>query len=323
MIWRYSAKDAWLVGLSLGHACAIFYSAFAWPDVFVEWKLGIVLMLTLLNTYSIIIVAHLFTHNPWFRSSRLNAAASVLNSINIGQSIQAYHVSHVRNHHRYHNDRPGPDSPPRDLSSTYAGSTDGNHLSVWRYAFGCALATLRKEVWLRLTAFAPRLAAEESVRTQHELVGARLRAGEQRQMRLELIILSLVLLGLLAVRPTWVLFAYLPSFFLALVLVNIQNYFEHFGACPENRFANSVSHYGRLYNLVAFNDGYHQEHHLCPQQHWSRMEEVRRHYGDFLAQNCHIVSPVPAVFGFLDRRQNRGDRQSPELTPARHRDKSA
>jgi fatty acid desaturase len=323
VIWRYSAKDAWLAGLSLAHAFAIFGSAYVWPDVSIGWKLGIVLMLSLLNTYSIIIVAHLFTHNPWFRSPRLNAAASVLNSVNIGQSMQAYHVSHVRNHHRYHNDRPGPNGPPRDLSSTYADSTDGTHLSIWRYAFGCAFATLRNEAWLRLTAFVPGLAAEQSARSADDVVGARLRQGERRQMRLELIVLSLVLLGLLIVRPSWVLFAYLPSFFTALVLVNVQNYFEHFGARPENRFANSVSHYGRFYNFITFNDGYHQEHHLCPQEHWSRMENVRRQYGEVLADNSHVVSPVPAIFGFLDRRRNRTDRASRDMTPARQRGKSA
>jgi len=138
-------------------------------------------------------------------------------------------------------------------------------------------------------------------------------------MRLELIVLTLVLLGLLAARPSFVLVAYLPSFVAALVLVNVQNYFEHFGACPENRFANSVSHYGRLYNFVTFNDGYHQEHHLCPQEHWSRMDDVRRRYGAALAGSSHVVSPVPAVLGFLDRRRTRIDRGPRDAAPARPR----
>lgn len=318
-MWRCSAKDAWLAGLSLAHAGVLVSSAYAWPHVSLGWKLGIVPMLALLNTYSIVIVAHLFTHNPWFRSPRLNAAASVLNSVVIGQSMQAYHVSHVRNHHRYHNDRPRPDGPPRDLSSTYAGATDGEHLGIWRYAFGSALATLRNEAWLRLTAFVPALAATQSARSPDQVVGARLRQGERRQMRLELIVLTLVLLGLLAARPSFVLFAYLPSFVAALVLVNVQNYFEHFGACPENRFANSVSHYGRLYNFLTFNDGYHQEHHLCPQEHWSRMDDVRRRHGAALAGNSHVVSPVPAVLGFLDRRRTRIDRVPRDAAPARPR----
>ncbi len=38
----------------------------------------------------------------------MNSMASMLNSINIGQSAEAYKLTHVRNHHRYNNDQPGP-----------------------------------------------------------------------------------------------------------------------------------------------------------------------------------------------------------------------
>jgi len=312
MILRHSAKDVWLIGLSLLHTFSLLASAVAWPDLALLPRLGVVLVLTLMNTYSIIILAHLFTHNQWFRSPVLNSAASVLHSFNIGQPMQAYHLSHVRNHHRYHNDRPGPDGQPRDRSSTFAGSTDGDHVGLLRYALLGALVTLRGEILARIGALSPwRRTAEGS--STDRATGTPIRPSERRQMRLEHVVLALALLILLVTRPSWVLFAYLPSFFVALVLVNIQNYFEHFGAYPETRFANSVSHYGRLYNLLTFNDGYHQEHHLRPQAHWTRMEEVRKDYAEMFARHRHVVSPVPAILGFLDRRRERIDRPSPDL----------
>ena len=46
-------------------------------------------------------------------------------------------------------------------------------------------------------------------------------------------------------------------------------------AKPGNRLTDSVSCYGRPYNLLWFNNGYHQEHHFRPQVHWTRVPEVR------------------------------------------------
>ena len=54
-----------------------------------------------------------------------------------------------------------------------------------------------------------------------------------------------------------------------------EHYLEHYGATPGDRRTDSVSSYGRLYNLIWFNNGYHQEHHFRPQVHWTRVPEVK------------------------------------------------
>jgi hypothetical protein len=48
-----------------------------------------------------------------------------------------------------------------------------------------------------------------------------------------------------------------------LLLCQLQGYFEH--------VRGTVSHYGALYNLAFFNDGYHVEHHARPGAHWSTL----------------------------------------------------
>ncbi len=48
-----------------------------------------------------------------------------------------------------------------------------------------------------------------------------------------------------------------------LLLCWLQGHYEH--------VRGTVSHYGALYNLAFFNDGYHVEHHARPTLHWSRL----------------------------------------------------
>jgi len=47
------------------------------------------------------------------------------------------------------------------------------------------------------------------------------------------------------------------------MLCGAHGYYEHAHG--------TTSHYGRLYNLLLFNDGYHVEHHAHPSAHWTRL----------------------------------------------------
>lgn len=68
---------------------------------------------------------------------------------------------------------------------------------------------------------------------------------------------------------------YLPVWLLGNIAAQAENYLEHYGAFPGNRKTDSVSCYGTFYNLIWFNNGYHQEHHYRPQVHWSRLPEIK------------------------------------------------
>jgi len=56
---------------------------------------------------------------------------------------------------------------------------------------------------------------------------------------------------------------YLPGYLAGLALCAIQGHYEHAGA--------TISHYGRVYNWLCFNDGYHVEHHAYPGVHWTTL----------------------------------------------------
>jgi hypothetical protein len=88
-----------------------------------------------------------------------------------------------------------------------------------------------------------------------------------------------------ALVPRIFLFVYLPGWVAGLVLCQLQGYYEH--------ARGTTSHYGRLYNLLFFNDGYHVEHHRRPAANWRDLPA--------LSDPSAPGSRWPAVLRWLDR----------------------
>ena len=301
-IWAKSPWDALLLLYSFLQLAAMVWLALSWDTTTVLWRIAGGAAVAVMVSYNIIVVSHLFTHVPWFTSTRLNAAVSLVNSVNIGQSVQAYHLTHVRNHHRFTNDAKDETGTTRDRSSTYRHGNDGEHQPLIPYALGGAVRSLAdrgREVLAvrRLWRLGPDEAELRSLVSRRPQRAAR----ELRQLQADRAAHVLSLAVFAALSWQWTLMCYLPAFLCALTMVNTQNYYRHFGANPHVRAADSVSHYGRLYNLLTFNDGFHQEHHLSPATHWSKLPSVKDHNEHRLVAQLRIISPVPAMLGFLHR----------------------
>jgi len=73
--------------------------------------------------------------------------------------------------------------------------------------------------------------------------------------------------AMLVFAPHFTLTIYLPGYLCGLGLCFIQGRYEH--------ARGTVSHYGRLYNLLFFNDGYHIEHHAHPGLNWRELRRER------------------------------------------------
>lgn len=73
---------------------------------------------------------------------------------------------------------------------------------------------------------------------------------------------------LLTLDARYFLFAYLPGMVMGLGLCWLHGYYEHAWG--------TTSHYGRLYNFLFFNDGYHVEHHVGSGVHWTRLPQCVR-----------------------------------------------
>ena len=74
--------------------------------------------------------------------------------------------------------------------------------------------------------------------------------------------------ALIAARaPLFFVAVYLPGYICGLGLCGLHGHYEH--------ARGTTSHYGKLYNILLFNDGYHVEHHANPGLHWTRLPESR------------------------------------------------
>jgi hypothetical protein len=114
--------------------------------------------------------------------------------------------------------------------------------------------------------------------------GMRWRPHVTLQMGLEFGVILLLWGTLLALAPRFFLTAYLPGYAAGLLLCSLHGYYEH--------VRGTVSHYGTLYNVLFFNDGYHAEHHARPGTHWTRLREQVRPGAE--------ISRWPAVLRWLE-----------------------
>jgi Fatty acid desaturase len=90
--------------------------------------------------------------------------------------------------------------------------------------------------------------------------------------------------SLMFLAPIFFATVYVPAYAAGLLLCSLHGYYEH--------ASGATSHYGAVYNLLFFNDGYHIEHHLRPGLHWHSLPEIHTAYGR--------TSRWPAILRWLD-----------------------
>lgn len=128
-------------------------------------------------------------------------------------------------------------------------------------------------------------------------------AGERASVRraplgrlglVEVGLVAALFAGLFALRRELFLFVYLPGYGLGMLLCTLQGRYEHGGRPVSDE--PGISFYGRLYNALWFNDGYHREHHAHPGEHWSRLPLRRPEPG-----TDRRPSRFPPILRWLER----------------------
>ena len=252
-LFRYSAWDAIpaaLVYLQFGLILAFFV---AWPQL--NWPERILggCLYGLAIGWNLDSVSHNFIHNPFFAWEPLNRLTSLVLTFELGTPQTMYKYVHMR-HHAGNSDRIGADGRTVDPISLYQYGHDGKVEPLWSYVF--------RQFWRDDGPFT---------------VAAKIRAKRPREARQALIEFWAMLAlyaTLLVLNWRFVLFL-APFYYLGQCMSFLIAWFEHAGANPDEPIATGVSSYGRVYNALFLNNGYHAEHHHQPKTHWTRMTTLR------------------------------------------------
>ncbi len=114
--------------------------------------------------------------------------------------------------------------------------------------------------------------------------GSRVRIRRTPRLWLEILLVTTLWTSLAWMAPTFLLGVYAPGFLLGLLFCAVHGHYEHSGG--------TTSHYGRIYNLLFLNDGYHVEHHASPATHWRLLPRQ--------AEDLTAGSRWPAILRCLD-----------------------
>lgn len=225
LVFAYSNWDAILVLITLAQFGAIIWGAANVDRLGAAGLAVYALAQIVLATTQYDVVTHNFIHNRFFRSRTLNSIYALMCSA-VGMSVFTEQMLEHLNHHKHVNDPVDPATgKTRDPSSTFRFGKDGEHEAMWRYAL---LLPLRQ--------------ALESP----DYCGRRSRVRRQIRIEAAFTLAFWIAIGLIDWR---FLLLSVAIVYLAQVLTAAQNYLEHYGAVPHHRMADSVSCYGRLYNV--------------------------------------------------------------------------
>ena len=182
-------------------------------------------------------------------------------------------------HHKGNADRPDENGETIDWISIYKHGHDGEAENPWGYVF---LSFFRDDVGA--------IRKELRKRGRGELIWG----------NVELAAFATTLFVMFLFNWRYIIFYFLPFFYLGHCFSYLNGYFRHYGANPDKPIAWGVSSYGKIYNWLFFFNGYHAEHHFRPKVHWTKIEAFRRQIAELQKQEGVRVIKRAHMLGFLD-----------------------
>lgn len=255
-LFQYHPKDGWLIFqtfLTLLLPLTLAWSQPDWPTLLLFLPIQILLIASTINN-----PVHHHAHWPTFNQKKFNAIYELLLSAAAWHSVQEFKWSHLT-HHRFVNDKPV-DGHCRDPVSVWQKSRDDRPENAWIYLLSHAVF-----VWL--------LPYRYFFRSQ-KYQGLDLRKPKQlRNDHVACLVLAAILLVVNPWYAIWYLLIVIP---LGWACNFAWGYGEHREVLHlrDDTTRNAVSIYTRWYNVLFFNSGYHQEHHLDPSVHWVQLPEL-------------------------------------------------
>ena len=253
-VFRNSILDIFLVLYALVGFLLPFFIALYIENIWF-WVLltpfQIIYTVVLMNTSM-----HHHTHVPIFNSTILNRIYEIFVGMPSTIPFQLWKYYHLT-HHKYNNDMQK-DGIVKDPISFYRYGKNGKRENVWSYiVYG---------LYRDLSGI--------SERDIENTCSTKFKTLDRKKLRIENTMIVLYFLSIMFVNIWYSLF-YIIVIFLTLVANNANSYGEHYNAVDHSNFrCDSIGSYNKLYNFLCFNSGYHQEHHVKPSLHWTKLPEI-------------------------------------------------
>lgn len=249
-IFRYSPKDSLLVIFTLLMlAVPVSLAVYTpnWP-----WLIPIFLVhvwvLVMFQNSSI----HHHTHWATFTNKKFNQVYEALLTAAGGYTPVSWRVGHLV-HHKYVNDYPDENGHTKDSTSVYYKSVNKQPNNIWEYMIRRGISDI-KFSWFT------------SPQSSPEQIKSQFLAGRTVFWSF---IFAISLINI------WYGLFLLLCHVSAMIFNQCNSYGEHWQYLHHrgDTTRDSFSNYGKIYNLITFNAGYHQEHHHRPGIHWSRLPQ--------------------------------------------------
>lgn len=199
---------------------------------------------------------HHHTHVPIFNSKILNRVYEIFVGMPSTIPFQLWKYYHLT-HHRYNNDMQK-NGIVKDPISFYRYGKHGKRENVWSYI---VYGLYRDLLGI-------------SARDIENTCSTKFKTPDIKKLRIENTMIILYFLAIMFVN-FWYSLYYVIVVVLTLIANNANSYGEHYGAVDHSNFrCDSIGSYNKLYNLLCFNSGYHQEHHVKPSLHWAKLPEI-------------------------------------------------
>ena len=192
-------------------------------------------------------IIHNTIHVPIFRSMAWNKAFQFLLSAVKGNPVSGYVPGHNLSHHQHL-------QTPKDAARTTRARFKWNFLNQLLFFFLLARDIMKSE-----KAFVMRMKD--------------VKPGWSSQYKKEAILVGVIKLAAFIVNPVKMVFLiFIPNMY-SLWGIFGTNYWQHDGCDETHPYNHSRSFTGKLFNWMAFNNGYHGIHHMYMGVHWSLYPE--------------------------------------------------
>ncbi len=282
-LFRFSNKDTYLIAFTV--AMLVLPVTLALSEISLPW----LILISVVHSFLLVVLQnsslHHHTHWPTFNNKKYNNIYEFFLGAASGIPAQIWKIGHLI-HHKHVNDKPDNTGLTKDPTSVYLGGENGEVLNFWKYSVVTGLGASSHYLF-KVPYYAITLGVDKHIKQQYWAF----------RLFILLVLVTNFYYGLILIG----------TYILSYMINQANSYGEHWGYLHlrGDTTRDSYSNYGRLFNWLTFNAGYHQEHHHRPGVHWSKLPTVTEQLPTgrrILSKHAVLNNPYWSHFKLLFKR---------------------